>query len=253
MNSDKRSSTPDHIKAQFQIIVTDGAIPAKSRKDAAACKKYVNWKELNQIPVISNSESVIGCYINSLVGSIVPTSLWVTLSMIRSHILVDTGEMIKTPIVNATIKRLCDGYIPKQAAVLTKDQFGQFLLNQSNEHFLVQKAIIALRKCEIYNMEFGDVKQLEGTFLIKIPRTKTNTTGSFAVTSPINKSSPLNYYEYLERYHKLRVVWNISVKCSSPQLCSIPISKEAPSSEDDSVTAENEAEAVPESSSDGTR
>lgn len=211
MDSEDRSSTPEHIKAAFTRIISDGAIPLKSRKNyRAAYSKYVLWKEKNAIPATSNSESVIGCFINSLVGSIVPTYLWLTSSMIRSHILVDTGIMVKTPLVNATIKRLCDGYIPKQAAVLTKEQFGQFLVKESDT-FLSQKAIIAiglsgaLRKCEIYNMKFGDVKQLEGTFLISIPKSKTNTTGSFAVTSPKDAASPLNYYNFLERYHRLRV------------------------------------------------
>lgn len=216
MNTEERSTTPDHIKAAFNRIVSEGAIPKKSKKNyGAAYQKYVLWKGQNNIT--SNSESAIGCYIDSLVGSIVPTSLWVTLSMIRSHILVETGELIRTPRINANIKRQCEGYIPKQAAVLTKEQFGLFLLQESDDDYVVAKAIItiglsgALRKCEIYTMKFGDVKQLEGTFLISIPRSKTNTTGSFAVTSPNDPASPINYYTYLERYHKLRVALGTAV------------------------------------------
>lgn len=193
-------------------MVSDGAVPAKSRKSyMAACKKYVQWKEQNQVPVSCNSESVIEGYINSLVGSIVPTSLWVTLSMIRSHVLIETGEMVKTPIVNAIIKSLCDGYTPNQPAVLTQEQFGQFLLRASDDNFTMQKAIIAiglsgaLRKCEIYDLKFGDVKHLEGAFLISIPKSRANTTGSFVVTTPKDSANPVNYYAYLERYHRLRL------------------------------------------------
>lgn len=210
MDNEERSTTPDHIKAEFNRIVSDGAIPQKSKKNYAnAYQKYLLWKKKNK--ATSDSERVIGCYIDSLKGKIVPTSLWVTLSMIRSHLLVDTGVLIKTPRVNANIKQHCEGYIPKQAAVLTKEQFSVFLLQSSDEEFMVAKAIIALglsgalRKCEIYNMKFGEVKQLQGTFLISIPRSKTNTTGSFAVTSPTDSENPLNYYTYLERYHKKRV------------------------------------------------
>lgn len=176
-----------------------------------ACKKYVQWKEQNQIPATSHSESVIEAYINSLVGSIAPTSLWVTLSMIRSHVQVETGEMVKTPTVNAIIKSLCDGYVPKKPSTLTQEQFGQFLLKASDDNFVVQKAIIAiglsgaLRKCEIYNLQLRDVKHLGELFLISIPKSRANKRGSFTVTAPDDEANPVNYYTYLERFHRLRL------------------------------------------------
>lgn len=105
MNTEERSTTPDHIKAAFNRIVSEGAIPKKSKKNyGAAYQKYVLWKGQNNIT--SNSECAIGCYIDSLVGSIVPTSLWVTLSMIRSHILVEsTTALAESGADSLTIQR----------------------------------------------------------------------------------------------------------------------------------------------------
>lgn len=77
------------------------------------------------------------------------------------RLLIDKAATVQREEEAAKAISMKNGSIFSEA-VMTKEQFSVFLLKSSDEEFIVDKAIIALRlsgalrKCEIYNIKFGE-------------------------------------------------------------------------------------------------
>lgn len=136
---------PEHILQSFDDIRRNGCLPEKSKRlYYNAFNKYMRWKMDNKIGPDCHSEAVVGAYIKFMSSTVVPTSLWTILSQIKSVIFVEKDEVVPVLTINKFIQRICVGYVPKQAKVLEKKELSNFLLNECDETYLIEKVILCV-------------------------------------------------------------------------------------------------------------
>lgn len=104
--------------------------------------------------------------------SVVPTSLFSSLSKLKCVIEVVYGTKIDAERINKNLNKKCADYQPHQAPVFTKDQIREFL-QKEDDKFLMQKifAILgmcgALRNCEMRNIKLKEVSMIPSGAIVK--------------------------------------------------------------------------------------
>lgn len=133
--------TPPEI-AEAARAEIENLLPTKSSAVyEAAFKKFIAWCSEKNASVYS--ESVLLAYFSEMAKRMKSSSLWSHYSMIRTLLNlrhdVDISKYLK---LRAFLKKKNEGYSPKKARVLTKEQFDMFIFNAPDEKYLAAKVNI---------------------------------------------------------------------------------------------------------------
>lgn len=178
------NDVPADIKDEYEALKRQGRIPEKSRPEYyREYGRYMEWKKMRGIATECNDEAVIGLYLEQKSKSVVPTTLFMIMSMLKSVIAVEHNTILNTDNLNKILGKKTKNYIPKKAPILSREQVAHFLC-QPDDLYLVAKVITAigmcgaLRKCEMYALKFSDITVNSDTVaVVKVAPSKTNTRG----------------------------------------------------------------------------
>lgn len=138
VESDSECTPPEIVKAAE--LTSLKLLPEKSRKRyERAYDQFLAWRRTKKIKS-SFSENVLLTYIDELAKKVKPSTLWTQYSMLRTTIYVNHNvDISKYLKLRAILKRFSDGYKPKKAKVLTKQEINDFILRAPDEKFLFAK------------------------------------------------------------------------------------------------------------------
>lgn len=114
----------------------------------------------------------------------------------------------------AFMKNQTVNYVPKKSKVLSVQDCCKFILEASDDSFLLCKVVLifglygACRRDELLKLTVDDIEDHEKYVLVKLQDTKTHTPRSFVIP---DASQSLNSYEIYQKYAKLRPC-NVGVK-----------------------------------------
>lgn len=121
-----------------------------------------------------------------------PASLWCEYSMIKSSIFIEENtDISKYPKLRAFLKRKNDGYKPKKSSVFTREQVNDFLLQASDDTYLLMKVVAVLgiagacRSDELCKLTMENVKHKNNNdiIIVTIPDSKNGMSRTFTITS----------------------------------------------------------------------
>lgn len=139
MDEDMFQCTPPDILESARAA-TEKLLPTKSSTIyEVAYKKFIKWcAEKN---VSNYSENVLLAYFSEMAKKKVKSStMWSQYSMVKSLLNIRNGvDITKYLKLRAYLKKQNEGYTPKKARVLTKEQFDKFLSDAPNEKYLATK------------------------------------------------------------------------------------------------------------------
>ena len=79
-------------------------------------------------------------YFNTVASKYAPTSQWLMYSMLKSVIKIrENIDISKFFMVNATMKKVAQYYVPKKAEIFTQEEVMMFLEEASDDFYLVHK------------------------------------------------------------------------------------------------------------------
>lgn len=132
------SCTPPDIVEAANSATCD-LLPQKSKeKYENAYKRFMDYRQSKHIK--SFSENVILAYFADLSTKLKSSTLWSNYSMIRSMLVVKNNvDIAKYQKLRVFLKRKSDGYKAKKSKILTMEYVQQFILEASDDSFLVTK------------------------------------------------------------------------------------------------------------------
>lgn len=213
MNSDSDddyviSGTPPEIRKLADAVSLD-LLPSKSRKlYEKEYETFTTWCKQKNVSNIA-SESVLLAYLSEKSKTLKSSSLWSKFSMIKAVLNVEKNiDVSKYQKVKAFLKRQGVGYRAKKSKVFYRADIERFLLEASDEIFLLSKVALimglagALRREELYNMTTDNIEKVESVLVITIPDSKTHIQRKFTLIG--TEVHGINLLDIYKKYTALR-------------------------------------------------
>lgn len=172
-----------------------------------AYDNFLNWLAKKKITVID--EKALLAYFGTEFRKVAPSTRWSRYSMLKLMLNNNKGVNISTYAnLIAYLKNQSKGHQSKKSAVFEKAQVVRFLLEADNKQYLVMKVALiigicgALRRKELTELKYENVKVEETCIGVLIEDTKNNEPKSFVINQ-INIEG-LNFIDIVRQYMGLR-------------------------------------------------
>lgn len=201
------SCTPPEI-AQAAYNATFNLLPEKSKfKYEKQYQLFVEWCTSKKVKKFS--ESVLLAYFTEKSKILKSSTMWSVYSMLRSTLVVknDVDISVYKKLI-AYLKRQSVGYRPKKSKTFSKEEIFKFLVEASDEQFLMMKVVMvigvfgACRRDEIVKLSVDDIQDKDSIIIVNLPNTKTNVTRTFVITN--NEQASVDILALVRKYISLR-------------------------------------------------
>lgn len=186
----------------------ENTIPGESKEQyLKEYNKFLNWKTKNQVKEIT--EDVMLAYFNGLSKEYAPSTLSTICSKLKSCIYAYDKVLIdKFESLHRFLKRTNRGYNTKKAAVFTKEDIQNFVIQAPDDKYLVMKVMLilgvvgVLRKTDLYSLELRQIEDKGTHILVALMESKTKKPKKFPIV--YQKDHPYNPVAVIQKYLGLR-------------------------------------------------
>lgn len=199
MSDSEFDCTPPEV-VKIAADTVENLLPTKSSSVyESAFKRFQTWCDEKKTK--NYSENVIIAYFSELKSkqNMKSSTMWSQYSMVRSILNLRHGiDISKYLKLRAYLKKQNEGYVPKKARVLTREEFDSFITEAPDEVYLGIKIVLvigisgACRCEELVKMTVDNIRDLGSAIHIIIPDNKTKKPRSFTIVGE----------EYLSTYRK---------------------------------------------------
>lgn len=188
---------------KMATALLDDLLPDRSKpRYEKASKEFQEWMASENISEIT--EEVILVYLSEKSKTIAPTGLQSLFCMLKAtHRHIKFGSFLD---VKAFLKKKAVGYRPKKSKIFGIDQCTTFIREADDKCHLLYKVIVilgiagAMRKIEIFKLQFLDVNDKAEYIEVNVKDTKTNVDRRFVVVN----DATVNFADILRAYMQMR-------------------------------------------------
>ncbi|KAJ8909421.1 hypothetical protein NQ315_013331 [Exocentrus adspersus] len=186
-------------------------LPAKSKeKYLKEYDSFMDWRIKKGIN--SFTERVLLTYFEMKSKMWKSSTLWSTYSKLKATIMVNNDvDISKYCKLIAYLKNKSIGHKPSKSKTFSREEIYKFLLQAPDDHYLMHNAALifgivgALRREELYKMNYEDINEIENILIITVPDTKTHVTRRFTIIGETPENN-LNLIQIYKKYRNQRPI-----------------------------------------------
>lgn len=178
--SSTTTTTNDAVAEELQAF-RDKLLPKTSKKEyESRFSKYTKWLKEKHPKLQPNDPNALKIYFNYLELNCAASSVISIFSAIRSIVKVKYQMDIIDLELTTALKKISKAHKYRKSLVFEEEQIEKFLIEAPEQEFGYFKLIWLVgfyggcRKCELYNLQFSDLKKENDGYYITIQKSKTD-------------------------------------------------------------------------------